>query len=265
MNVYINDPPHDFEKENAFGLKSLDVPIYRIMPKHYLVDAIQKSHLVLVKPASWEDPFENFLLKCKVTLGGHPVSINEFKERLYGLCWSLHQETDAMWRIYSPYKVGEEDRKKDGIKVRTTARKLFNALLKVPHKYAPLRYFIGAVEYLSEQKLVDFFSDPKTWKNFTLDSTARGPVMALLLKREEFSHEKEVRVVFQCDKTECGDKLKYFPIDPNSFFEEIVFDPRILDPQIIDDWTKELKGLGFQNPIYQSPMYKLPITTIKLD
>src|ERR1035438_4464935 len=259
MNLAPHDPPHDFAKNNVFGLESLDVPIYRIFPKQWLVKSVKDKQLALRKPGFWKDPFENFLLTRKVKLDGQNVSIAEFQERLYGQCWSLCKESDAMWRIYSPESAG------DGIKVKTTARKLFNVLTSVEHRYAPLRYFIGKVEYLDQQQLVEYFSDPKTFKAFLLDGTARGPVVALLFKRKEFSHEQEVRLVFQCDKTELKDETKYFPMDPNSLFEEMEFDPRILDPKIIAIWEQEFRALGFKNPIRQSPLYRLPTTTVKLD
>lgn len=101
-------------------------------------------------------------------------------------------------------------------------------MLSVSHQYAALRYFIGQVEDWEREKLVDFFSDPKTFKSFLVDPTARGPVAALLVKREEFSHEQGVRLIFQCDRAESGDATKFFPIEPNSLFEEMEFDPPTL-------------------------------------
>lgn len=52
-------------------------------------------------------------------VSGAPVSFSGLADDWYGQCWSLLEESDAMWRIYSP-KASDE-----AIKVKTTIRKLF--------------------------------------------------------------------------------------------------------------------------------------------
>ena len=163
-----------------------------------------------------------------------------------------------MWRIYSPDG--------DGVKVKTTARKLFNVLVSSPHQYAALRYFIGKVEYWHQPRLVAYFNNPRIAKGYLTDSTARGPAQALLVKRREFIHEKEVRLIFQCAQSEGRANTKCFPMDPNSLYEEMELDPRIDDPMMIIAWTTEFRNLGYTNNIQQSEFYRLPsLSPIPLD
>ena len=78
----------------------LDQPVYRIMPVHRLLECFQKKKLVLVPPKKWDDPFENMLLSAKVVIGsGEPSDMLPTRDKVYGQCWTLHRETDAMWRI----------------------------------------------------------------------------------------------------------------------------------------------------------------------
>ncbi|HTV47238.1 MAG TPA: DUF2971 domain-containing protein [Phycisphaerae bacterium] len=246
------DIAHDFEKKNVFGLQSLDVPIYRVFKKFWLTETIQRKQLTLQRPAKWHDPFENYLRSRRVVFYGQSVTIEGFTRRLYGQCWSLCEESDAMWRIYSPYK------ESDGVKVKTTARKLFNVLLNIKQTDAALRYFIGKVDYLEEDELERYFSDADIFKAHLMDATGTGPVVALLKKRKEFEHEKEVRLLYQDAGGEPNGDRKLFPIDPNELFEELVFDPRISEVACAQ-WKAEFTALGFTNPMHQSGFYRLGI------
>jgi hypothetical protein len=116
--------------------EDLDKEIYRIMPIHQLLEIFETKQLTLVKPSMWDDPFENLLL-----------NVSPVRDAVYGQCWTLHKETDAMWRIYS--------QNKQGAKVKTTIRKLIEALQLQSGQYLKIQCFIGEVEYLTQRQLVD--------------------------------------------------------------------------------------------------------------
>jgi len=118
--------------------KDLDREIYRIMPIHRLLEAFDIEKLTLVKPEKWDDPFENLLLKGTAeTAGGELLDFSSIRDSVYGQCWTLHKETDAMWRIYS--------QDKQGAKVKTTIRKLLTALQSQSGEFAKIHCFIGEV------------------------------------------------------------------------------------------------------------------------
>jgi len=69
------------------------------------IESVRNRRLALARPHLWDDPFENFLYQAHLeSADGNPVSITGLRMRLYGQCWSLLPESDAMWRIYSPEK-----------------------------------------------------------------------------------------------------------------------------------------------------------------
>ena len=106
--------------DNLLDIPDLDAPIYRIYSSSRFLDLACSRKNGLVKLRLWDDPFENFFLRSEVTgPGGEKISIENIAEDWYGQCWTLNADTDAMWRIYS--------HDKDGIKIRTTIRKLFNS------------------------------------------------------------------------------------------------------------------------------------------
>jgi hypothetical protein len=106
----------------------LDTPIYRVFPKERLIQTMQASRNTLVKPRLWDDPFENFILKSVAAANtGMRIHFDTIRENFYGQCWTFNtDETDALWRIYSHAK--------DGFRVRTTIRKLFDQFYDADHR-----------------------------------------------------------------------------------------------------------------------------------
>jgi hypothetical protein len=110
-----------------------DIPIYRIMPIDRLLQCFEEKSLVLLPPKKWDDPFENLLLSSQVTVSASVEvgGMERIRDQVFGQCWTLHRETDAMWRIYSPDK--------GGAKVKTTPRKLLEASMLSHAQYADIQ------------------------------------------------------------------------------------------------------------------------------
>lgn len=234
---------------NCLNIPDPDAPVYRVFPPLGFLDVLVKKKLTLVQPRAWDDPYENILFKRTFRLpDGTPVSVESLRNALWGQCWSLTVENDAMWRIYSPQK--------DGVKVRSTPRKLLQAIWKDSFDVGRIKYFIGKVDYLSEQEIVQWFADPNNVNLLMFDNTGRGPVLALLLKRIEFYHEDEVRLVCH-DRQLATQSVAQFDIDPNQLFDEVVLDSR-MPPYLADTFTSTLQTLGFKNPILRSTLYNQP-------
>ncbi|MBM3299540.1 MAG: hypothetical protein FJY85_06275, partial [Deltaproteobacteria bacterium] len=78
-----------------------NLPIYRVIPVWRFAEMLVTQKLVLTRPDLWDDPFENILLKTQLELSDSTlIGLDGVMGALYGQCWSLHEETDAMWRIY---------------------------------------------------------------------------------------------------------------------------------------------------------------------
>ncbi len=203
-------------KSNIININEslLDKPIYRIMPVTRFFQLLDEKMLALLKPKKWDDPFENTLLNSVFRDDEGRLGTFASKDSVYGQCWSLHNETDAMWRIYS--------QNKDGIKISTTPRKLLTAFEMCEPVYSSVRCFIGAVSYLTYNDILDKF------KSIHLTSTdGTGIAESLLYKRLEFAHEQEIRLIYSGEDDKCMDDIFLFEIDPTRLIDSIVFDPRM--------------------------------------
>lgn len=222
----------------------LDKPVYRIMPIQRVLQAIKEEQLVLVKPKKWDDPFENALLAAAFELEDGEQTTFAAKDSVYGQCWTLHRETDAMWRIYSASK--------DGVRIMSTPRKLLKALQQSDKKFHAVRCFVGRVQYLYKADLL------KTFGRIDLMSTdGSGIAESLLYKRKEFTHEREVRLIYNGPDGECLSDVYPFKIDVNEVFDKLTFDPR-MDPVLRRAYRLAFRDLGYEGDITTSILYKPP-------
>ncbi len=229
----------------------IDTPIYRIFDLKRFEELVLNSKLTLVRPELWEDPFENFLYsyyKNKFAKNQN-MFMRWYGSDLFGLCWTLREEADELWRIYSPQRTG--------IKVKTTIRKLFECLAKSDDQWLATCY-IGKVSYVTNKEIVKSLTSDFFTRTNEHSDTAKMRASALLLKRKEFKYEKEVRIIREVWNQQDirNSKLIDIDIDYNSVFNNISVDPR-LDEYDYKLVKEKLKKLGLKIPIYQSQLYKL--------
>lgn len=255
-------PKKDFmieRKRNIIRIDNLDQEIYRIFPLYRIEEMLSSQRLILVKPNVWDDPFENFLLNCTaVEEDGTEVGLSVMAASWFGLCWTLNVDSDAMWRIYS--------QKKDGIRIKTTIRKLFNAAWEVNNTFSPLKYFIGKVSYHSREELEKFLKDTSFW-SIASGGQNDGFAKTLLMKRTEFEHENEVKILVNIAVTDNDQRIEgslyKISINTNNFIDEICIDPRLSNDEA-NVLKEKIKALGYAGTINQSELYKLRITRIKM-
>ena len=248
MDNYISIPKEERDK-----------PIYRVISISRLLEMFAIKKNTLLKPKLWDDPFENFI--CKSTFQDENGKTHKypFRNRAYGQCWTLKNESDAMWRIYAPNK--------DGVKIETSIRSLFDSLwddnryhksLPSPLKYPQSSCFIGKVEYHKQEALKDLIGDPN--KMFELmkgnNRQSEGHAKTLLLKREEFDHEYEVRLIY-FNHREDGDDIHQYPCDPYELISRITFDPR-METRLFDVYKMFFKNSGYKGEVEQSTLYSIP-------
>lgn len=233
----------DKDLKNSAIDKLIDAPIYRIFPIGRFIQVLTAKKLTLVKPKKWDDPFENALLSSDFIAGSETATFSA-KDSIYGQCWTLHRETDAMWRIYSPNK--------DGVRLKTTPRKLLAALKKHVGQFSDIQCFIGKVEYKKKLELLEIFS-----KIDLLSTDGTGIAKSLLYKRPEFSHEREVRLIYSGDDNNSPSDIYSFEIDPNKLFDRVLFDPR-MEESLRKSYISAVKGLGCTVEVKRSTLYDLP-------
>lgn len=225
----------------------LDTPIFRVYNCQRLLSLFEEKKNTLVKPALWDDPLENFILNTAAkSLSKDSQYDFEARNRFYGQCWSLIEESDAMWRIYSSDKMG--------IKVKTTIRKLFDSLLQSSDTSFG-ECFIGKVKYIDSELLRDKLED-KSWLHLEAISY-EGQATSLLFKRLEFTHEHEVRILF-LDNRNISSPVFRYSINPLELFDELQFDPRISE-EMFNVFMFYFREKKFYNKsIVQSTLYKVP-------
>ena len=249
---YHNSFPKSFEEKN------FNVPIYRIIPFYRLLEILKTNQLYVSQTIQWEDTYENFLAKSNFKWGKIPITYANFLPCFYGQCWSLSKETDALWRIYSLDKCS--------VRIKTTICKLLSSSCNEPNyiDFSTKIRIVGKVTYFSKEQLAKWVNNEN--KGIISEATLRE---SLFLKRKEFSHEKEVRLVINktIDREDEFNGLQrkgiILNITSNDFIDEVMFDPRISNTEY-ETYLYTLKKIGYQNKISKSNLYNfLPLEIIK--
>ncbi|MEI7087753.1 DUF2971 domain-containing protein [Pectobacterium carotovorum] len=243
-------------ESNTINMENLDIPIYRIFSFKRFEELITEKQLVLVQPSMWDDPYENFILKTEVDCGnGEVASLEKLNRTWYGQCWTENNDTDAMWRIYSHDKAS--------VRVKTTGRKLFSTVYDNTDTYATLKYFIGKVEYKDKSEIINFM-DSITFSGMILGGQNNVFAELLCIKRTEFNHENEIRILVDDIGDEKGTGGLYkIDIEPNYLFDEVCLDPRLSDADVIK-LTSQIKSMGVNTKIIQSELYKFNVPRIRM-
>lgn len=229
--------------------------IYRVMPVERLLQLIHDKRNILVHPSKWDDPFENFFLKSKFTYNGISVGVDQLRSEIFGQCWTLNeQETDALWRIYSP--------EKNGVRVKSTLSKVLNPLIAQNITDYFHKTYIGKVHYVPED---DLKSAMESADLDSMDFTFASGIMiirSLLTKRTAFEHENEVRVIYRGKPNLVGG-IHGYDINPQEFIQELLFDPR-MDEKEYQGFENQFKTLLPSCQISQSTLYRVPDFTVNI-
>lgn len=235
-----------------------DTPLWRVYKLEYMESAISGRENTLVKPEQWDDPFENFMGQCKAVIqpGGMKVALRGIYGAFYGQCWTrAEQETDATWRIYTPHVKGQGANQL-GARVRVLAGKLFDTIYDAGDPHISLKAFLGSVEYRDEEQIRAMIRNEGG--PMTFDGSGLSQARALMVKRLEFEHEQEVRLLYnRIDVKTAAHNLATFPIDPSALFDETVLDPR-LEAAEAAAFESSFRSAGYTGDIRQSQLYRLP-------
>jgi len=234
-----------FENYLNFKDEDLDRYVYRIIPEFRLIELFKNKENVLVSPRLWDDPFENFIMKSKIRFSNGEISKIGFYDDYFAQCWSFHKASDAMWRIYSPNK--------NGIRIRTTVKKLAESLSNNLGAWKNTQCFIGKVLYLPNKKMLNFANTVLTGlpnqNNFA---------HTLLVKRPAFKHENEIRLIYSKKENTDPSDIYSYPLDPHSVFDQMMLDPRLTKEEAKEMKKKIKTATSFTGPIKRSLLYAPP-------
>lgn len=171
--------------------------LYKFIDRKSLSYMLQDSRLYFDRVTyAWEDPYENFFLKENLQLeDGTKVYTDNNLPGVFGQSWTYREETDAMWRIYSQDDVdanGKHKRNFRGVRIETTARKLLNVIYVDDSSMADT--WIGKVSYMELDEI------NKRLQGAT-QSVRDDLGKSFFIKRQEFDHESEFRVIKLMDSS----------------------------------------------------------------
>lgn len=96
----------EYRRKKMNGLNGQDY-VYKYIKLKHLIPLVENKKLRIDKVSEWDDPYENFFLKSYFYTYASfyerivQVSTDEIRNRTYGQSWTMIEESDAMWRIYS--------------------------------------------------------------------------------------------------------------------------------------------------------------------
>jgi hypothetical protein len=216
------------------SLSALAPFLYRIVSFDRLVQMLETDSWHFAHPSTWDDPYEVWIR-------------NTFSDQLFAQCWCRNGVSDAMWRIYSPDKLG--------VRIRVQADKLHRALVQaslekdIGFRMVKVKY-VGELEYLVKAGRIAI--DLQRRATFTRASAH------LFLKRRAFEHEAETRIV-ACDFSQSElSKPKGFKLNlPTSrLIDSVLVDPRAPNEHV-DAYRSYLKNnLKFPGSVKKSQLYR---------
>ncbi len=233
--------------------------IYKYFPVKFLVPLLSDKLLWVNHTSNWEDVYENFFLKNEFVYGNQSGRADKLIGCVYGQSWTLQDESDAMWRIYS-----NKYRESCAVRIRTTVNKLFSVIFPKGKDLIDLQTstFIGKVKYLTDDELFAWQQ-----RSIPVNEVIRTMVDSFFLKRTPFEHEQEVRIIRTIPGDFCnvGVESLLFKIDPDDLIEEYVIEPRLSDVQA-SAIKNQLVDLGVQpGKIRQSDLYKFKPSKIVIE
>lgn len=187
---------------------------------------------------------------------GTKVSLENLKNQIVAQCWSTKAECDGLWRTYSPKHDTERRYDDIAIKVETTVRKLFREFYDINNSAHSLIYYVGRVQYVSDDELKRFSTD-----DFLRDTQNIVTTFTLLLKRTAFSYEQEVRFIY--NGTECiQEKGKSFPIKLNNIIDKITIEPWVSKKE--EGFVRDMLKKYYQGDIVKDTLYDDILSSITI-
>ena len=248
-----------FKKQRMNGLDGQNY-VYKYIKLKYLKPLIKNKKLRIDKVSQWDDPYENFFLKSNFYTYASfykkniQVHTDDIINRTYGQSWTMIEESDAMWRIYS----NKDDIKNIAVKLRIKIDDLFNIVYTSNECMATTS--IGPVNYKTDDEITHWMQGlnniDSEFPNFAEQS--------LYIKRIPFAHEEEVRIIISKDTQTPAEEFLSYDIPDLNVIEDFILDPR-LNKEVEEQITQELKDIGVdRHKIKKSSLYEFTPVDLRI-
>ena len=221
--------------------------IYKIIPLRRFQNILISKKFGLVNPSLWDDPYENFLLNQTFKIAsGEERTFKEITKSLYGSCWTFNHNTDFGWKVYLNNEIG--------VQIKTKISRLYDHLDYLKEDPNVATFQIGKVGYEKWDKLKKIYEN-RGFNRFLFLMNESS-----FVKRKEYQHEKEVRLLMRY--LNHPKDILLLDFDINQVAKTIMLDPRLsyADFQLE---KQKLQTLGYQGKIYRSTLYTPPTLNIE--
>jgi len=207
--------------------------LYRIFSFDRLVKLIRTNKWFFAHPSEWDDPYER-------------RHTSELTDRIYAQCWCRNGTSDAMWRIYSPDKLG--------IRIRVSSKRLQTSLLEAADSQG-FQFRMKAVEYLNPIEELAY-SPPNIADDLESKPAFYSASDYLFRKRLAFVHENETRITIRASSATKREKGVIISLPTRDLIESVLVDPRAPD-----EFVEAYKALlaqesGFNARVQKSQLYR---------
>jgi hypothetical protein len=229
--AYINLKKTDYDKF-----------VYKIIPLRRFQNILLSKTIGFVNPSLWDDPYENFLLNQTFKIeDGEEKSFKDLTNSLYGSCWTFNHNTDYGWKVYLKDEIG--------VQIKTKVSRLYSHFSYLKKDTNVATFQIGKVSYMKWKALKD------TYEKSQFNAFMFLMNQSSFIKRYEYVHEKEVRILLRYDNH--PNNILTLDFDVNEISKTIMLDPR-LSYSDYELERQKLLTLGYKGRIYRSTLYTPP-------
>ncbi len=141
------------------------------------------------------------------------------------------------------------------MQVRSTPRKLLEALIRWAPTASPDSCFVGSVRYAPEEQIQQYIANEVRRGGEKAFANGKARAQLLFLKRPAFRHEAEVRLIYVEQRDFPRQEVVRVPIDPNAVFDEVAFDPRLATFERRER-EQTAQSIGYRGPFSDSGLYQ---------
>ena len=221
---------------------------YKYGEMHHVISSLNstKPYLFFQNPTKWDDPFEKYFIEATYASSPFPL-----KEKLVCTCLTANKDCESQWLRYSDNLC---------LQMRLNANFFLKSLMSFTKSYD---IYVGKINYCIQTDILssnisDVFDICYKIKTIRSNDLTTGKfkrelqILLLLLKRNAFAYEKEIRIIMiPKKKRNLIDPIKiYLPL--NTICEQVTISPKS---------GPELRGI-FKNALKQKVQFSHLYTKI---
>lgn len=190
--------------------------VYRFTTLDRFIEVLKTRKFAFVNPTKWTDPFEKFFIERDFLVNTKKFKL-PIKDRVFAVCVSGTDSSEAYWKVYAP--------KKDGIRLTFDTEKLLtNFLDRIPDADV----YIGKVSYQITREFHKISFDKKGLIDEINNSKiGQHQIKLLLKKRKPFMYEDEVRIMVIPHIKNEETSVFHAQTEITSYTKNYTLDPRL--------------------------------------